>query len=63
MAEPTAADRAWTAHDHGNCELCDWIEARVEALEAERAQACARVVELELLLDRYLDPKQWDIWP
>lgn len=24
-----------TAHNHGNCELCDWLGARIEALEQD----------------------------
>jgi len=28
-----------TAHNHGNCELCDWMQARIEALEQVRFSA------------------------
>lgn len=25
-----------SSHDHGNCQLCDYLEARMAALERER---------------------------
>lgn len=32
-----------SCHDHGNCELCDWQEERIRALEAklEHYEMCA----------------------
>lgn len=36
-----------SAHDHGNCELCDWIEAKLAKVGAEVAGLTTRLAALE----------------
>ena len=45
-------------HDHGNCELCDEIEARLRAVEEERDGAKDALAETQAEFARHME--QWN---
>lgn len=47
MTEPSAKERAGSSHDHGNCRLCDWLEAEHASSLAEKD---AKLAEAERTL-------------